>query len=123
MKNHINYIFNSKQSDRSKLDNLTELLYRQNGQTTRLVDEYIQLLFTTGEIHIQDHYPNRQANENLMERILDRLQHEHRMTKDSLSINRYNFIIKYKQFEEKQEIKKYHQECISRLKEKLNIKQ
>ena len=105
MKNHINYIFNSKQTDRSKLDDLTELLYRQNGQTTRLVDEYIQLLFTTGEIHIQDHYPTREANENLMERILDRLQYEHRMTKDNLSTSKSNFIIKYKQFEEKQEIK------------------
>lgn len=121
MKEHIDYIINSNQSDRHKLDILTELVYRQNGYTTRLVDEYIQQLFTTGKIQVKDHYPNISASQDLVSRILNRLQLEHNLTKKDLEVNKNTFEITYKAFDKKQEDKKYLKKCIGELKFKLNI--
>ena len=50
---------------------------RQTGRTTRLVDSYIQELFTKGKIIVRDHAPSEEAHKILFERILDRLLAEH----------------------------------------------
>ena len=62
---------------------------RASGRTTRLIDKYIQELFTKKEVVIKDHYRNAQADYFLSERVLRRLALEHsgikveRINKDS----------------------------------------
>jgi len=57
---------------------------RRMGNTTRLIDSIIQLLFTTDTIIlVRDHYQNgadRRANEFLFDRVLKRLASEHHIT-------------------------------------------
>lgn len=53
---------------------------RRTGRTTRLVDIYIQDLFTKNECRCLDHYQygsHREANLNLMRRVTKRLEFEH----------------------------------------------
>lgn len=53
---------------------------RRIGNTTRIVDKAIQMLFYGEEVIVEDHYQNgkhRQANEMLMKRIMMRLHNEH----------------------------------------------
>lgn len=57
---------------------------RRMGNTTRIIDSIIQLLFTTNTIIlIRDHCQNGthdKANKDLFKRILKRLQSEHNIT-------------------------------------------
>jgi len=66
------------------LDKFTDYTYgRGTGNTTRLVDHTIQILFEGKECLILDHYDfgnNRKANEALINRILRRLDIEHDIT-------------------------------------------
>lgn len=55
----------------------TTLPLRRCGNTTRLVDQYIQLLFMYGQIHPHDHFHSRESDSLLFRRILDRLHYEH----------------------------------------------
>lgn len=53
---------------------------RHSGRTTRLVDDYIQLLFTTERgslIKVRDHYPSNDAHRTLLDKIALRLKNEH----------------------------------------------
>jgi hypothetical protein len=53
---------------------------RRAGNTTRLVDECIQLLFSGVVCVCHDHWENgnnRHANQNLFERVMKRLNYEH----------------------------------------------
>lgn len=53
---------------------------RHSGRTTRLVDDYIQLLFTTERgslIKVRDHYPSNDAHRMLLDKIALRLKNEH----------------------------------------------
>ena len=50
---------------------------RASGISTRLMDSFIQKLFTEGEIEIIDHYPTIMSNKLLRDRILRRLNLEH----------------------------------------------
>lgn len=52
---------------------------RASGQTTRLVDEAIQTLFTTGSVVCKDHHDNSRSHTRLMLIVVDRLQQEHGM--------------------------------------------
>lgn len=54
---------------------------RQSGNSTRLIDFYIQELFRKNTIAVIDHYPIKEASVNLLERITDRLSREHCGTK------------------------------------------
>ena len=58
-------------------------LNRSTGRTTRLIDQYIQILFTNPnkEIEIIDHSNNQQSNIHLTQMILHRLFDEHRGVK------------------------------------------
>lgn len=40
----------------------SEIAPRASGRTTRLADMYIQLLFSTGGIKVQDHHQDRQSD-------------------------------------------------------------
>lgn len=53
---------------------------RKSGRTTRLIDDYIQLLFTTDKgstIKVRDHTPSNDAHRQLIEKIVRRLKNEH----------------------------------------------
>ncbi len=55
----------------------SEIAPRASGRTTRLADMYIQLLFSTGGIKVQDHHQGRQSDMFLTKIIVRRLQIEH----------------------------------------------
>jgi hypothetical protein len=50
---------------------------RQVGNSTRLVDLAIQIIFTGKRCQVIDHHGSREANENLAKRIMQRIQVEH----------------------------------------------
>jgi hypothetical protein len=60
------------------MDNPPSLTYRrQDGNTTKLIDHAIQLLFEHKSVVIVDHYDSKIAHEYLFERVLKRLEFEH----------------------------------------------
>lgn len=50
---------------------------RRDGNTTRVIDNAIQLLFKHGSISVQDHHLNYTAGRELFFKILRRLENEH----------------------------------------------
>lgn len=50
---------------------------RKIGNTTRLVDYYIQVLFRDGTTKIEDHYNGDKSNRILAGKIADRILNEH----------------------------------------------
>lgn len=67
---------------------------RRSGRTTRLVDQYVQELFTLGECEVIDHWwpekrehDGRNADKHILKVFLVRLEFEHRITKNGLIIN------------------------------------
>lgn len=53
---------------------------RKSGRTTRLIDNYIQLLFDVDRgttIKVRDHYPSNDAHRMLIDKIVNRLKNEH----------------------------------------------
>lgn len=53
---------------------------RKSGRTTRLVDEFIQLLFEVDKgqiVQVRDHYPSNDAHRMLLNKIALRLKNEH----------------------------------------------
>lgn len=63
---------------------------RRTGNTTRLVDYYIQELFINYKAEVVDHYPEEKPRGNgmtyLMQRIVQRLQNEHRMDNKDFTV-------------------------------------
>jgi hypothetical protein len=67
---------------------------RATGRSTRLIDFYIQQLFTTGKIKVEDHYGlNNYGHESTFERTLRRLQSEHRWAYDNATIDKRKLTI------------------------------
>jgi hypothetical protein len=67
---------------------------RMTGQTTRIVDEAIQELFTKGEVTVTDHmdpikYP--QCRMNAYDRVLRRLNIEHKAVIPGLKMDRKKY--------------------------------
>lgn len=71
---------------------------RRTGNTTRLVDQFIQDLFIYGECKVYDHYPTRQASMMVYESVLKRLRNEHNHVWDHLEINKSRLTIRLKNF-------------------------
>lgn len=66
---------------------------RNTGRTTRLVDEYIQILFTKGSTGIiRDHYGTSNSDLFLKDLILNRLRNEHRNTNISIYKNKIELL-------------------------------
>ena len=63
---------------------------RAVGNTTRLIDWYIQKLFIEGEITVTDHYPHDRADKNTFSRVIRRLISEH-----NLEGRQASFVIDY----------------------------
>lgn len=72
----------------NSLDGVNIMLGRRVGNTTRIADNVIQLLFQGGKVLVHDHaYKNRLVNTNcyLFDIIKNRLKFEH-------NIDKYNFL-------------------------------
>lgn len=57
------------------LEKPTPIDGRRVGNTTRLVDYYIQQLFITGEVILEDHHPL--GHNDLFAKVMGRLRNEH----------------------------------------------
>lgn len=79
-------------------DSLIETNGRMTGNSTRRIDFYIQKLFTEKEVKIQDHYPDKKADKYLFNRVLNRLEFEHNLSKrkEQFEINKLKLTIKFK---------------------------
>lgn len=75
----------------------TDFAKRRSGRTTRLVDYYIQKLFTTGEIKIKDHHDTEQAHKLIFNKIRRRLSEEHRGVLDNMEVDIWTMTIKRKE--------------------------
>lgn len=64
------------------LDTELERRYRMEGNSTRQIDDAIQILFDGGVVVARDHWEggtHQKANQDLFDRILRRLQFEHNL--------------------------------------------
>lgn len=84
----------------STLENFNEITYgRGTGNTTRLIDHAVQLLFEGKRIITHDPWENgnhENANEYLFERIIKRIQFEHPNTE--LIVNKRDLTLQIKFF-------------------------
>ena len=84
-----------KENRRNNLQSqVIDLKYRATGRTTRLVDEYIQQIYNNqGEwVRIADHYPSKQADKVVFDKVCGRLKYEH--SRDEFKVRRmYGFEI------------------------------
>jgi len=62
---------------KNTLDGFKPEYGRVCGNTTRLIDKAIQMIFSDGGCIVRDYYPNKEANVNLFNRIIGRLNSEH----------------------------------------------
>lgn len=78
------------QEDKDFLMSIESIRRRMTGRTTQMVDNFIQKLYKNeGEwVEIYDHYPSRNADRMIMEKIIRRMQIEH--PQDKLEIDKLN---------------------------------
>ena len=69
---------------------------RRVGNTTRLIDYYIQKLFKEGKIFVADHYPSFNADRHLANKICDRMKLEHIGHPIERLIKNRTIVIKFK---------------------------
>ena len=79
--------------DSNKIFIKKEVGLRRTGKSTRLIDEYIQVLFNDGVIEVRDHYLSREADNFLTSKIMRRLQSEHPGVNIKLNANSNIIII------------------------------
>lgn len=61
---------------------------RRSGNTTKLIDYYVQLLFSEREItDVKDHHDTQVAHDYLFRKIVDRLAFEHPYVYSKADIN------------------------------------
>jgi len=73
--------------------------FRRDGNTTRIVDNAIQILFSGKGCVARDHHmlgEHRSANEYLFGKILDRLCSEHGIKKEQIEIDSKLLLIRLK---------------------------
>ena len=83
--------------EQSTLDGFLPNPNRRSGNTTRLVDRAIQIIFNGDTCLVEDHYKNgedKRLNKYLFYKILDRLDSEHSL--ESLSYDVKELTIKLK---------------------------
>ena len=72
-------------------------LYKQGrrvGNTTRLIDMFVQDFFNKKECKIYDHYGTRQASQRVFNLVLQRLNQEHNIQKQDVFLDRNRLIIR-----------------------------
>lgn len=67
---------------------------RRMGNTTRLIDLFIQDFFTEGEARIYDHYGTLEAHKRVMYLVLRRLHAEHGIKREDIHINKTSLVIR-----------------------------
>lgn len=70
---------------------------RRAGNTTRMVDLFVQEFFNKGNVEIFDHYNTRESNKRVFYWVLNRLNIEHGITEKDVFLDRNRFIIRRKQ--------------------------
>lgn len=70
---------------------------RRVGNTTRLVDLFVQDFFNNGECRVVDHYGTTDANLRIFRIVLDRLNREHMIGSGDVVLDSRKFIIRRKQ--------------------------
>lgn len=82
------------QEDKDFLMSVESIRRRMTGRTTQMVDGFIQKLYKNeGEwVEIYDHYPSRNADRMIMEKIIRRMQFEH--PQDKIEVDKLNNRIK-----------------------------
>ena len=78
------------QEDKDFLMSIESIRRRMTGRTTKMVDEFIQKLYKNeGEwVEIYDHYPSRNADRMVLDKVIKRMQIEH--PHDELEIDKLN---------------------------------
>ena len=66
---------------------------RRMGNTTRLIDSFVQDFFISGKCEVTDHYGSRESNKRVMQLVLLRLKNEHNINEQDLVLDRNRFII------------------------------
>ncbi len=66
---------------------------RRMGNTTRLIDSFVQDFFIRGKCEVIDHYGSRESNKRVMQLVLLRLKSEHNINKEDLTLDNNRFII------------------------------
>lgn len=69
---------------------------RRQGNTTRMVDMFVQDFFDTGKCNIYDHHNTRESIKRVFNMVLERLAREHGIDTKDVMIDRNRFIIKRK---------------------------
>lgn len=64
---------------------------RRSGNSTRLADHYIQVLFNTGKVKVIDH--TDLGDKYLLDVIVQRLQREHRMNNKNFQVKGYEITL------------------------------
>jgi hypothetical protein len=79
---------NMKEADEVLEDLFNRTWQRQSGRSTRLIDRYIQDLFTFGTVTVRDHYDNDRNHIILFDRVKKRLKDEHQTVTYSYDITK-----------------------------------
>lgn len=69
---------------------------RRVGNTTRLIDKFVQDFFNKVEIQVYDHYYTRESSERVFYLVLERLNREHNIQEKDVSLDRNRLIIRRK---------------------------
>jgi hypothetical protein len=67
---------------------------RRVGNTTRLIDIFVQDFFNEGKCQVYDHYSTRQSSQRVFDLVLQRLNREHHIEKQDVSLDRSRLIIR-----------------------------
>lgn len=66
---------------------------RRSGRSTVIIDHLIQNFFKKGKTAVYDHHPTREATRLIFNTTLQRLQREHHIHPEDISIDKTHFIL------------------------------
>lgn len=71
---------------------------RRVGNTTRLVDMFVQDFFTRGKIQVYDHYGTKKASERVFNLVIKRLNSEHGIERNDIKLDHNRLTLERKKF-------------------------
>jgi hypothetical protein len=91
----IKNIFKKQRNDVYVYKKIPFLVFgRRSGNTTRLIDSFIQDFFIIGYCKIYDHYNSRESYKRVFSLVISRLMVEHNITIKDLKLEPNRFIIR-----------------------------
>jgi hypothetical protein len=66
---------------------------RRSGNTTRLIDSFVQDFFIKGKCKTHDHYCTTESNRRVFELVLLRLKNEHEIREEDVKLDRTRLTI------------------------------